>query len=763
VRGLVAAAATSGLLVSLAIAAGSSAAAAVPVMAAAQASGASISVSTSNGGVVIPGQDVTASVVISNTGPSILSAGQVSLSITTDPLDDRGSLNTWDAAGNNPPATRQIGASSTTPIGPGNSITATVVVPAAALALTAPSTSVFGLEANLVSAGDTVASGFGSLVWSPGGDVTRTNLTVAMPITAPASSTGLISSADLATYTAPDGLLTRELNAAEDQPDVALGIDPMIIASIRVLGSSAPASAQAWLLQLGTVTNDVFPLQYGDADVAAQIQSGLSQLLSPLSFNYALNPSNFRTPPPTVGETSTPTPTTTPTPTRTPSAGATPTPTAAPPVQTMEQLLSWTYTLSGIAWPPDNSVKSTDFPVLAKNGLTTTIVNGANTNAASLKSTPTAALTVSGGTALVADTTISDALRSAVDATSEAGWNAAMADLNSQLALVSGENVGGSRVILATLGRGWPSSLSRATQTFSSLNAAPWVQPSNFRTALTAPPTQGLQFKDSPESTDRINSVNSLVQSETDLTSFSSVLQDPTALTGPTRNSLLAMLGVNWLEPQADWTTAVAADLKKSNKTLSAIQISPPENVNLLNSGGNIPITVSNAFDLPATVVLRAIPSNGRLEIDGDTTKTIPAGASAKVLVPVKAKLGNGKVTLSLQLFSQSGVIVGAPKHVPVDVHADWEGIGALIIGALVVLLFGFGLVRSILRRRRERDEDAEPSAEDQGVDGHSVDGKDNDSELPPTEEESGTTSPPRTAPRDVPPDATAPEESHRG
>jgi uncharacterized membrane protein YcjF (UPF0283 family) len=82
------------------------------------------------------------------------------------------------------------------------------------------------------------------------------------------------------------------------------------------------------------------------------------------------------------------------------------------------------------------------------------------------------------------------------------------------------------------------------------------------------------------------------------------------------------------------------------------------------------------------------------------------------VLIPVKAKLGNGQVTLTLQLFSQSGVAIGGPTTVPVDVHADWEGIGALIIAILLVLLFGFGIVRNVLRRRREaREEESEVAA----------------------------------------------------
>ena len=70
------------------------------------------------------------------------------------------------------------------------------------------------------------------------------------------------------------------------------------------------------------------------------------------------------------------------------------------------------------------------------------------------------------------------------------------------------------------------------------------------------------------------------------------------------------------------------------------------------------------------------------------------------MLVPVKAKLGNGQVVLSLRPVQPDRRPIGDPSSVTVDVHADWEGIGALIFGILLVLLFGFGIVRNILRRR---------------------------------------------------------------
>jgi hypothetical protein len=89
------------------------------------------------------------------------------------------------------------------------------------------------------------------------------------------------------------------------------------------------------------------------------------------------------------------------------------------------------------------------------------------------------------------------------------------------------------------------------------------------------------------------------------------------------------------------------------------------------------------------------------------------------VLVPVKAQLSNGTVHLALQLYSQSGVPIGSARSAEIDVHADWEGIGALVFGVIVVGFFSFGLFRTIQRRRREKDAaEGEPAAAPGPADG---------------------------------------------
>jgi len=667
---------------------------------------ATISVYGGNSGVLAPGENLTANVVITNTGSESLNPGTISLQLTSAAFAERADLDSWLKRGDNPPSTRAIGTTPTNTIAAGTSTTVSLTVTAAALGITRTTTSVYGLSAALTINNAAIASGAGSIVWNTGTGFSQSGVSVAMPITAPATAAGLIAPADLATYTGPNGILTRELNGVLDQPTVAIGIDPMIIASIRVLGTAAPASTQAWLRELEQARNQIFPLQFGDADVAGQVQAGATDLLQPLSFTYSMDPNNQKVPL-VVGENNQP---------GAPggtaagaTATATPAPTTGPSLPSMSELLAWPYTLHDIAWPPDNSVRAADLPVFAKNGLTTTILDGGNTNAGTLSHTPNPALPVSGGRALVADDAVSDALRAAATAATDSAWRAAMAGLNAQLAMIGTEKAP-DQVVFATLDRTGPVSSQLLSQTFSALTSMPWVTPASLTDAIASTTEPQLEVKDAPESATRVSSITGLLARESgaagegpSLAGFATVLDDPTMLTGPSRNQLLSLLGVNWLSAQNNWPAAVSASLTASGKILDSVQIVPPGNISQLSNEALIPITVSNAFTLPVSIVLRTTPSNARLEIDSDTSKTVPPGGSAKLLVPVKAQVGNGKVQLTMGLFSPTGVQIGAIQTATVDVHADWEGLGALVIGILVVLLFGFGLFRTIRRHRKEQ------------------------------------------------------------
>lgn len=710
-----------GLIAGTALAGGAGAATASPatsvtqpgssVRAATDESQLTVSVAPDNGGVIAAGQDLSVEVSVTNDGATAFVAGTVDLWLDETPIASRKALTDWLDSTADVPGVRTIGRATVGGLEPGSTSVARVTVPAASVPLASRTTQgVFGIGSTVSIGSGTRAEGRSTIVWNAGGEVQRSNISVVMPITSPATADGLISSADLATYTAPNGVLTRELDGLAGHPTVAVGLDPMIVASIRVLGTAAPATATEWLLELSRLPNDVFSLGYGDADLAGQFQAGLRAPLAPTSLVYALNPANFATQPTPVGEPSTNPPAldeSTPTPTPTSPAG--------PVLPTLDELVAWPYTLQGVAWPAEDSVRGSDVASFVANGLTTTIVSGGNTNASDLSSTPSAVIPVSGGKVAASDAGISDALRDAATATSDTEWNQAMSRVNAQLGLVSEESAG-TRNLVVTLGRSWPSSGTQLERTLRTILTSPWSNAITFPQALSSNATAGLTVKDLSESDSRITNIKRLLDAEDQLGDFATILDNPETMTGRARAQLLTLLAVSWTEPRNDWATAVTNSIQATFKTLDSVKILPTENVNLVSAQGSIPFTVSNGLpDEAANIVLNASPSNSRLEIDEDATKRIQADSRSTVLVPVKAKLGNGQVTLTLQLLSPTGVKIGLPTSVTVEVHADWEGIGALIIGALLVLLFGFGIVRNILRRRREnsqREQETEAGAE---------------------------------------------------
>ncbi|GAA2052497.1 DUF6049 family protein [Leifsonia soli] len=670
------------------------------------------SITADDAGVLTPGKDLGVSVTVSNPTDTAFESGTVSLWVDPAAQNDRSALASWLSSTDPVSGAVDLGTAQLNTLEPGSSAVVRVSAPAASLPFAGRTTSaVFGIGAT-VDAGSSDTTARGSVVWYPGGTAKQASVNVALPIVTPSGTNGIIPADDLATYTAPNGILTRELDGLSGHTTVTVGIDPMIIASIRVLGNAAPASAVDWLGRLADLPNETFSLGYGDADPAGQIQAGLPAPLQPTSLAYAIDPKNFTPAPTPVGEPATASPTPAPkTSSTTPSP--TPTTTPGPVLPTMDELLAWDYTLTGVAWPGDKTVRRADLPPLAAAGLKTTIVSGSNTNAADLGTTPNATLSSGDTRILASDQPLSDALRQAISAPSDVAWNSAMSKVNAQLELIAQES-GDARRLLVALDRSWPSSGTQFERTLNALFSSPWSAPASFRSVAGAPQTSGFDLVDAPESADRITDISALVQDEGALGQFATVLDDPTTLTGRTRSDLLAVLAVSWLNPRTDWNAAVAKERAATTKTLHSIRILPTENVNLVSAQGSIPFTVSNGLtDEAVTIVLSAAPSNGRLEVDQSTTKRIVKDSRATVLIPVKAKVGNGQVVLSLHLYSPTGVPIGDPTSVTVDVHADWEGIGALIFGILLVLLFGFGIVRNILRRRSKRAEDAADGAAD--------------------------------------------------
>ena len=540
-------------------------------------------------------------------------------------------------------------------------------------------------------------------MWNTGKDDHRTRLALAVPLNVPESVDGLISAELLGAYTAPGGLLTRQLNDVLNQ-DVAIAIDPRILASIQILGTSTPPSALAWLERLRIATNVTFPLGYADYDLAAASQARAGGLLSPLSF--PVDASHFpgaHTPSPSAS------PITTTAPNSTASAspgGPTPTPsdgTAVPLLPDVGSLLAWNYTLTSIAWPSDDTVIASDLDTFAAGGLTTTIVSSSNINLGTLNYTPSGSAAIDRHRAVISDAGVSALFRGAAAALSQTDWDTAMTQLSSTIAVISRERPTELRTVLATLGRSVPGASDRMAQTLAAVFALPWVAGAPLTDlAGAATPTISASITPKAEPQTRLQLVNSLLAAEASARSFSTVLDTPSQITGERRITLLATLSNAW-SLDTTWPIEVKKYTARSEAIISSVSIAKSSSVHIIATSSLLPVTVTNKLPWPVTVFVFVRSPNSILSITTQRVSlTIQAESQAKVSVPVRAN-ANGDSQVGIRLRSATDVPIAGPDFIDVDVQAGWETLFTAVAGGLLLAIFAFGVYRNIAKRRREK------------------------------------------------------------
>lgn len=655
---------------------------------------------------------VTISVEIENATGESLAPSHLRLVRADDVIDEEGELSDWLAIGGGEgeglgDAGATVAESEARGVAAGGTALVSFTIPPEQLAELARSP-VVGLGAELVVGDTVVATGTDAY---PNADVPASgSVAVALvsPLTVPVAdgTTGIITAAQLENWTGPTGVLTRQLDALAGRR-VAIGLDPRILASIRVLGTSAPSSATTWLQRLAVLPNEIFPLAYADADLALQSQIGLPALLEPTSFADVMDPANFTAPvggdggdgaADTEGDSAGN------------DGGVEPTdaptePETADAVPTTEELLDWPYTRTDLAWPADDTVAPGDLAYLDASGLTTAVL--ASTNVEPVERPSSASALIDGSTALVADAGLTEPLRAAADAQTEAEWRAATGRLLAELALDAGA---ARTTVLATFDRGAPTLAERVSAVIDEIEASRWSTLAGLSDAIGAPP-EPRALVDEAEAEERRSTATRMMAVETDVAAFASVLDEPELLTAPARRDLLSILDVAWLDEGDGWNTAAGEWISLQRDTLGSVSVVPSSPINVVSTETGVPTTIDNTLPYPVTVFVEVEPSNGRLIVEDRVEVTVGPESRSTVRVPVAAGVGNGDVSLAVSLTSPTGVPIGTPVTIPANVQADWEGLGAAILAAIVVLVFGIGIWRNIRRRRRARAESAADAA----------------------------------------------------
>lgn len=660
-----------------------------------------LTVAADSRGVLRPGTSLTANLTIENPSDQALDGATAVLELGDAPLNDRDALRAWLRGSDEGLELTTVGTEAGEDVAAGATGTVEITIPAGHDLLTGLAPGVYPLRARYDG---TTAE---SVVIVPGG---AHPVGLVLPITAPAGAGGMLDAARLEVLTGPDGNLTALLDAAASGSETVLAVDPAIPAAIRALGDTAPLSAIEWLERLMLLPNDRFALQFGDADVAAQLQGGLTEPLQPLSLEGYL--------------------------TRQPEPGPSPTPTESPANApddeggaeaeiALEELLDIGDADDSLYWPaPGHATGAVIDGLRAADPdavvLTPSIATAEGTDGSTVAAP---GVTAGGGAALVYDTATSRALDAVARAEDDAARGALVATAGAELWFAA-QDVG-DRPLLVALDRGLGTEAadpdSDGTEAPAALDArlsaaievvalSAAVDPQELDELLSVEPARITPAEREPDE-GRVGFVAEIAEAEQTVGVTASVLEDPEALTGLVRAEALQVLGVGWVGRGSLWREALEGFRERSRVRADAVGIQDPTPVNLLSAGADLPVWVRNDLPYPATVTLLARPDDPRLDVRDMTTVTVQPRSVQAVQVPVEARVGSGNVDIELSLRSATGETIGPRQTVEVTVRADWERIGIVILGALVVGLIGTGIVRTIRRTRRRRAEEAADGA----------------------------------------------------
>jgi hypothetical protein len=119
----------------------------------------------------------------------------------------------------------------------------------------------------------------------------------------------------------------------------------------------------------------------------------------------------------------------------------------------------------------------------------------------------------------------------------------------------------------------------------------------------------------------------------------------------------------------------------------------------LISDSGLVPLNVYN--HLPSDAVFRVVmtPADSRLVVDDEPVVLVPQGVTQLVYVPVRA-IASGDVSVSVQLLSESGVVLAQLENLELRIRAGWETAATGVAAGLLGLLLVTGIVRTVRRGR---------------------------------------------------------------
>ncbi|MFS0866003.1 DUF6049 family protein [Microbacterium sp. 179-B 1A2 NHS] len=639
-----------------------------------------LTLAPTNSGVVGPGDELVLSLTAVNPGDAGLPAGEIEVELGDARLPTEAALDRWLTGGSARGAFDDIATTDVEAVNAQDESALTLTVDEAEGGFDDLAHGVYPLRARYAAGSETVTAR--SVVVVPRTTASTGSVAVVVPITAGPLTTGLVSAEALAELTGPEGALRAQLDAVTATPAI-LAVDPAIAASIRVLGSSAPVEAVTWLDELLALPNDRFALQFGDADLAAQVGAGLRAPLEVDSFAPYLDAADFQ-----------------------PDPGVAPTPTPAATPQAVElpsvaEILDVGATRDAVFWPATGTAGAETAMALDETD---------STSDAPLTLLPTSAVR-SGDAGMRATADEADLLLYDAEASADLSAASTTGRTDERLAGLAAFTARAtfrpaSDPLLVTVDRAAGRSSAALRDAVLTATGLPGRDAIGLDAAAEGDPAPVTLHSVEPDAA-RTAAISSFRDAQPALAQVATTLADPDLLTANERATELQLLGNAWLDQPEQWTEAIAAHAERVAAWSDGVAIVPGSDIYLAGSRAPLFFTVRNDLPWPATVDLLSEPTDARIVVQSVTTVVVGAEQTARVEVPVEALVGTGESSIDLQLRTPTGVLLGDTSNVAVSVQAEWESVAVVGLTVLVTALIVLGIVRTVIRRRRLREEAA--------------------------------------------------------
>ena len=649
-----------------------------------------------SGGILTSNTALKGTLVIANRTSLEVAAGTIALTIDQAPYANRQALTQADQSA--AAAGTEVIRVPAPAVPPGGRVEIPFEVAAASLPFTTTSAvGAYGLHASWLIDDESTAAGQTTLVWTSD-TATAPKISTIVPVIAPLGSDTLLSASELEPLTQDGGALDRLLDAVEGH-QVTLAIDPRLIASIRALGADAPASARNWLVRLTESGHESFPLAFADANPTLFSQSELSEPLVPTGFHFVTD-SHVFTPDATASPSASADASATAAPS-TPDAGTSesPAPTGTEPGATtgapsVSELTEFEYTREGLAWPLRGTIGANDLSTLAGWSPAGTIVASSQ-----LGGSPNCApvAQVGGTTALVTDSTLTDLAADAVFAEDALGFSDAVSSLTSMVAATSTGNTATDCHLVVTLPRIALDDPANVAPLLDALDQVGLSTPSEL------PAIEGGIAADLIPGTvaaAQIERYRSLLEAEPVGITYAHLFDNPTGAVDQLRVELIRLASASWALSTRDWQSAAGNYLDRTTGTPTKITVANGSEVQLIGHQISLPVFIENESDYRVTVVVTLHPTTGHLDILEPTTITLEPHTNARAQVPVEA-IANGITQVVVTLTTTDGVDLPSNGRIAVNINAEIETVIMWLLVGSVVLLFGFGIFRTIRRRNR--------------------------------------------------------------